>query len=296
MNVTDPPRIDAHQHFWQLADRRGHWPPPALAAIHRDFEPADFEPLRVRAGIDGSVLVQSLPTEAETHHLLRLASRHDVVWGVVGWVDMKAADAPARIDALGGDGKLKGLRPMLQDLPEDDWIADRAVDPAARRMADRGLVFDALVLPRHLPALEAFARRHPGLRIVVDHAAKPPLASGDLGAWQSHIERLAELPHVTCKVSGLLTEAGPHANAETLRPCVDVLWRAFGPDRLLWGSDWPVLRLAGDYQHWFDMSRALIRSLDPVVSDRVMHAVFGGNAMRVYRLADTRRPASSAAR
>jgi L-fuconolactonase len=277
-------RVDAHQHFWRLADRRGHWPPAELEAIHRDFLPADLEPQRQHAGIDGTVLVQSLPSEDDTHWMLDLADQHRFIWGVVGWTDLKAADAPERIAALAKRPKLKGLRPMLQDLPDDGWIADPAVDAGARAMAQHGLVFDALVLTRHLEALHAFAIRHPGLRIVIDHGAKPPIATGALEPWRSWMAALAALPHVSCKVSGLLTEAGPRRSADALRPYVQTLWDLFGPRRLLWGSDWPVLRLAGDYQAWLEMSQALFATIDPAMSDTDRADLFGANAMRLYGL------------
>jgi L-fuconolactonase len=279
-----PVRVDAHQHFWRLADRHGHWPPAELGSIHRDFLPADLEPLRQRAGIDGTVLVQSLPTEDDTRWLLALADQHPFIWGVVGWVDMKAADAPARIAALAAHPRLKGLRPMLQDLPDDGWIADPAVDAAAHAMVQHGLVFDALVLTRHLPALHRFALRHPGLPIVIDHGAKPPIAAGRVEPWRSQMAWLAAMPQVNCKVSGLLTEAGSLQNTEALLPYVQALWALFGPERLLWGSDWPVLRLAGDYAGWLDMSHALLGAVDPPPTDAQRSAIFGGNAMRVYRL------------
>ncbi|RQP25459.1 amidohydrolase [Albitalea terrae] len=277
-------RVDAHQHFWCLADRQGQWPPAELAAIHRDFLPADLEPLRQHAGIDGTVLVQSLPSENDTRWLLDLADQHRFVWGVVGWVDLKAPDAPERIAALATRSKLKGLRPMLQDLRDDGWIADAAVDAGARAMAQHGLVFDALVLTRHLEALHGFAARHRELRIVIDHGAKPPIATGELEPWRSRMAALAALPHVSCKVSGLLTEAGPRRSAQALRPYVQALWDLFGPRRLLWGSDWPVLRLAGDYQAWLEMSQALFATIDPAMSDADRADLFGANAMRLYGL------------
>lgn len=277
-------RVDAHQHFWRLADRRGHWPPAELEAIHRDFLPPDLEPQRLHAGIDGTVLVQSLPSEDDTRWMLDLADQHRFIWGVVGWTDLKAADAPERIAALAKRPKLKGLRPMLQDLPDDGWIADPAVDAGAQAMAKHGLVFDALVLTRHLEALHAFAIRHPGLRIVIDHGAKPPIATGALEPWRSWMATLAALPHVSCKVSGLLTEAGPRRSADALRPYVQTLWDLFGPRRLLWGSDWPVLRLAGDYQAWLEMSQALFATIDTAMSDADRADLFGTNAMRLYGL------------
>lgn len=277
-------RIDAHQHFWRLAERAGAWPPPTLAAIHRDFGPQDLAPLLQASGIDGTVLVQSLPSVAETRALLAQARTTTFVRGVVGWVDMKAADAANTVAELARDPLLKGLRPMLQDLADDDWIADPATAPAAEAMARHGLVFDALVLPRHLPALRTFAARHSGLTIVVDHAAKPPIARGEMQPWRDDLARLAALPQVHCKVSGLLTEADDNTRLEDLRPYVQALWASFGPSRLLWGSDWPVLRLAGDYAGWLATTNALLASVQAPATEAERTAVLGANAATLYRL------------
>ena len=277
-------RVDAHQHFWRLADREGQWPPPTLAAIHRDFGPEDLEPQLRACGIDATVLVQSLPSVEDTRWMLSVAARTPWVRGVVGWVDFKATDAAAQIDELARDPALKGLRPMLQDLPQDDWIDDSACAPAAAAMQRHDLVFDALVLPRQLPALGRFARRHPGLRLVVDHAAKPFIARGELEPWRTDLAALAALPQVHCKVSGLLTEAGDRLDDAALRPYMQALWELFGPRRLLWGSDWPVLRLAADYAPWWHQAQRLASQLHPAPAAADLDALFGGNAAAFYRL------------
>jgi L-fuconolactonase len=275
--------IDAHQHFWTLADRAGHWPPPALAAIHRDFGPADLHPLLRACQIDGTVLVQSMPTDDDTRYLLSVAETVDFVQGVVGWVDLLAADAPAKIATLAKHRKLKGLRPMLQDLPDTQWIANTNLAPAVQAMLTHGLVFDALVLPQHLKALRVFAQRHPDLPIVIDHAAKPEIALSRLDPWREDISALAALPQVHCKLSGLLTEAGPNGHAAALQPYVHHLFSTFGPSRLMWGSDWPVLNLASSYGSWLDMARALCKA-QPGVTEDSLSRIFGGNARRFYRL------------
>ena len=276
-------RIDAHQHFWKLADRVGHWPPAALAAIHRDFGPADLQAALAAARITGTVLVQSLPTLADTHGLLDIAGRTDFVLGVVGWVDLLADDAPAQIAELARHRKLKGLRPMLHDLPDTEWITNAALDPALRAMQDHALVFDALVRPRHLGALLALARRHPALQIVIDHAAKPEIARGRLEPWRSEMSSLAALPQVHCKLSGLLTEAGTQPTAHALGPYVEHLLDSFGPQRLIWGSDWPVLELAADYAAWWSMANAMCQAHAGMDAEG-MTAIFGGNARRLYQL------------
>jgi len=277
-------KVDAHQHFWRLAQREGQWPPPSLAALHRDFGPDDLEPQLRACGIDATVLVQSLPSAEDTRWMLALAAATPWVRGVVGWVDFKAADAPAQIEALARDPLLKGLRPMLQDLPDDDWIADPACDPAAQAMTQSGLVFDALVLPRQLPGLRRFAARHPDLTIVIDHAAKPFIARGEMAPWRDDLAALAALPRVHCKLSGLLTEAGDRQGDAALLPYVQTLWELFGPRRLLWGSDWPVLRLAADYAHWWAQAQRLAQQLHPAPSRAELDALFGGNAAALYRL------------
>lgn len=269
-------RIDAHLHLWRIADRAGQWPPPDLAAIHRDFTPADLLPLLDEARIDGAVLVQSLPSAADTAFLLGLAAVLPAIQGVVGWADLKANDAPDTIARLARDPKLKGLRPMLQDIADPAWIADPALAPAVAAMVAHDLAFDALVRPAHLPHLLAFAGRHHDLRIVIDHGAKPEIGAGPLAEWRRGLEPLAALPQVTCKLSGLVTEA-EGLGADAVRPYAEALLTLFGPERLIWGSDWPVLTLAGDYAGWLAFCRDLVPAADHA-------AVFGGNAARFYRL------------
>jgi L-fuconolactonase len=269
-------RIDAHQHFWTIAERAGQWPPVDLAALHRDFMPSDLRPHLEEGGIDGTVLVQSLPSAVDTAFLLALANEHPVIRGVVGWADLKAADAPARISRLAQDPKLKGLRPMLQDLADDAWIADPALAPAVAAMVAHDLTFDALVRPRHLPHLLAFAERYPDLRIVIDHGGKPRIGAEPLADWQRRMADLAARPHVACKLSGLLTEA-EDGGFEATRPYAEAILTLFGPERVIWGSDWPVLTLAAAYPAWLAQCRALVPAAHHA-------AVFGENAVRVYRL------------
>ncbi|MGK5079486.1 amidohydrolase family protein [Janthinobacterium sp. HLX7-2] len=273
-------RIDAHQHFWRLAERAGSWPPAELTAIYRDFLPQDLVPQLAAHGIDGTVLVQSMPSVADTEFLLHAAKASPFVLGVVGWVDLKAADAAWQIASLAEDSKLKGLRPMLQDLDDERWIDDPALKPAIEAMLLCGLSFDALVLPRHLPALLAFAQRYPALRIVIDHAAKPPIASGEHASWAADLRQLAALPQVYCKLSGMVTEAGLGWTLADLQPYASVVLEAFGPGRVIWGSDWPVVNLASDYAGWIEASARLIGGL----SEQERAQVLGLNAIRFYHL------------
>ena len=273
-------KVDAHQHFWRLDDPGRDWPPPGLGLLYRDFGPHDLAPLLRAHGIERTVLVQSLPSHADTLDLLELADDNAFIGAVVGWTDLEAPDAPQRIAQLAARPKLRGLRPMLQDMADGAWLDDPAIEPAVRAMIAHGLVFDALVRPRQLPALLRFARRFPLLPIVIDHAAKPDLISGQVDAWQSSMQLLSRLPNVVCKLSGLVTEAAPGWALQDLQPCVANLLAWFGPHRLLWGSDWPVLNLAANYGRWLAACEAWLAHLD--IEARA--AVFGLNACRIYRL------------
>lgn len=278
-----PLRLDAHQHYWRIAAREGEWPPASLAPIHRDFEPADLAPHLRATQVDGTVLVQSLPTLDDTRALLALANATPSVKAVVGWVDMKAADAPARIAAFAAEPKFRGVRPMLQAL-DDRWIDDDALAPAVAAMLAHDLRFDALVTPAQLDALHAFASRHRALPIVIDHAAKPPIARGELAPWHDAMARLARLPNVFCKLSGLWTEADAHTNAQQIGAFIEAAATLFGPERLVWGSDWPVLKLAsahGGYEDWFDTCR---RHCTRLFGETALDAIFGGTAQRFYRI------------
>ncbi|GAC1327289.1 MAG: amidohydrolase [Collimonas sp.] len=277
--ALSPLRIDAHQHFWLLANRAGQWPPPELAEIHRDFLPEQFTPLLQQYGISGSVLVQSLPSMSDTVFLLSLAERNAFVRAVVGWADLKSVNAEQQIQLLASHPKMRGLRPMLQDLA-DDWIDDPRLAPAIAAMQRHRLSMDALVLPRHLPALLRFAERYPDLPIVIDHAAKPQIASAILEPWRASMSRLAALPQVYCKLSGLVTEAAADWQVAQLQPYVAHVLAVFGAQRVIWGSDWPVVRLAGDYGRWLAATDTLLGDLDPLRRQQVM----GLNAQHFYRL------------
>jgi L-fuconolactonase len=280
-------RIDAHHHVWRLERGDYHWLTPDLP-IHRDYGLHDLRPLlgescpgALEPGIAATVLVQAAATEAETHFLLQVA--HDsggLVRGVVGWADFAAPDACARIASLAGDDLLKGVRPMLHDIPDKAWILRPEVQPALAEIAARGLVFDALIRPSHLPVVLELAQRHPTLGIVIDHGAKPEISSGMLQPWAADIARVARETQAACKLSGLVTEAAPHWSVADLQPYVGHLLDVFGPHRLMWGSDWPVVELAGGYLRWRDATLELLRHLP----DAARNAVLGGTAATVYRL------------
>lgn len=287
-----PPRIDSHQHLWRLDRGDYGWLTPALEAIHRDFAPADLAPLLAAHDIDATILVQAAPTEAETRFLLETAAATPFIAGVVGWADFAAPDAPARIAALAADPLLVGLRPMAQDIPDPHWLARPDLAPAFAALREHNLVFDALVKLPQIPALLALLEREKELPVVIDHGAKPDLTStgvagADLAGWRDGIARLAAKPNTVCKLSGLVTEAGPDWTDATLAPAVAHLLACFGPERLLWGSDWPVTTLRAPYAEWLAAAERLTAPL----SDAERAAIFGGNAARVYLTKHGRNPA-----
>lgn len=249
--------VDAHQHFWRIGSPGHIWPDASLPALHRDFMPDD---LRAEArGLDlaATVLVQSQPTDFDTDWLCALAAEQAMVGAVVGWADLGADGAASRIADLASRPKLRGLRPMLQAIDDDEWILQPAVAPAIEAMIDHHLTFDALVQPRHLGALRRFALRWPELAIVIDHGAKPYIARGELDPWRDDIAALGAIGSVHCKLSGLRTEQADGAVPGQLALYVSHLVSTFA-DRLMWGSDWPVLRNSGDdYAAWLDLARAL---------------------------------------
>jgi L-fuconolactonase len=271
--------VDAHQHFWDPARGDYGWLKPD-SLIHRIFSTADLRPLLIKAGIDATILVQAAPTPEETDYMLAIARRTPWVLGVVGWIDLLAPDAAGEVRRRAGDKHFLGVRPMLHDLEDPDWIRQRALDPALNAISAEGLVFDALIRPHHIDAITELAARHPQLSIVLDHGAKPRLGDADaMAAWARGIERLAAAPNVTCKVSGLLTELPPQGSRDDVVSAIGILFDAFGPGRLLWGSDWPVLTLAGDYHGWFELAREAVAAKE----SSAVRAVMGNNAVRVYR-------------
>lgn len=272
-------RIDAHQHYWRLSRRDYGWLTPALGPIHRDFGPADLAPLLEAAGIARTILVQAAPTEAETAFLLGLAREHETIAGVVGWANFDASDAPRRIAALArAEPLLVGLRPMIHDIADINWVLAAAPARAFAAMTKAGLVFDALVRPPHLPRIRAIAHAHPDLAIVIDHCAKPLIRERIMEPWAQDMRALAECENVSVKLSGLATEAAPNWQVTDLAPYVGLVLQAFGPRRVLWGSDWPVLNLAGDYARWVAATDTLLAGLP----EPARAAILGGNAGRIY--------------
>lgn len=269
--------IDAHCHFWRLARGDYGWlagKGGPLAPIRRDFLPADYPAEDAQL-----IAVQAAPTLAETDFLLSLADDDPRILGVVGWVDMTD---PASVETLrirAENPAFKGIRPMLQDIEDTDWLLTAPRAGVLSALRDLGLSFDALVTERHLAGLLRFAEREAGLPLIVDHAAKPQ--PGDRRGWEQGLRALARLPHVHCKLSGLLTEFSPEMLEDPLgelRPIFDRLIDWFGPERLIWGSDWPVLTLAAGYAEWRSLTQELLSGL----SAGEQAAIMAGNAARFY--------------
>jgi len=261
-------RIDAHQHFWRLARGDYGWlTPDDHPAIYRDFTPDDLAPLLAAVGVERTILVQAAPSLAETEFLLEVATATPFVAGVVGWTDLEAPNARATIEALSRNPKLLGLRPMLQDLNDDAWILRASITPALDAMKDASLTFDALVKPRHLGNLGKLIDARPDLRIAIDHGAKPDI-SGAFGteAWASQMRAIGRNSAAFCP--------------DDLRPYVDVLLEAFGPSRLMWGSDWPVVNEAGGYAAWHSAAHALTETCSTEERD----LIFGRTAQHFYCL------------
>lgn len=272
-------RVDAHQHFWNPARGDYGWLHAGLP-ICRPYGPADLLPHLRACHFDGTILVQAAPTLHETEYLLGIADATPFVLGVVGWVDFERPCSRGQMERLVRHPKLRGLRPMIQDLPDDRWMLRGAIRWAFDALQELGLVFDALVFPRHLEHLLRLLRRHPALVTVIDHGAKPNIRDGAFADWAETMKRISVETSACCKLSGLATEAAADWTSEVLRPYVDHLLDAFSPDRLIFGSDWPVATLATDYERWV----AVIEHLTSQLSEEEQASIFGGTASRVYRL------------
>jgi L-fuconolactonase len=242
-------RIDAHQHFWDLARFEYAWMPPGPSVLRQTFLPDRLERILTRNRFEGSVAVQANTLPAETHWLLELAGDNEFIRAVVGWVDLTDPRLGSELDELQKHPKFKGVRHPVHDEADDQWLMRADVLAGLAELARRGLPYDLLLRPQHLPLVPRIAERVPDLRMVIDHIAKPPIAAQAHEPWARDIEAASRLPQVYCKLSGMITEADPKSwMAEHLRPYVNHVMRIFGPDRLMFGSDWPVCMLAGTWK------------------------------------------------
>ncbi|MEU8383566.1 amidohydrolase family protein [Streptosporangium sp. NPDC048865] len=273
--------VDAHQHFWNLETGSYSWLTPEAGPLYRTFAPEELLPQLAAAGVERTVLVQAADTYADTDAMLAQADAYDVVAAVVGWVPLNRPDEAAEaLERYRRHPAFAGVRHLIHDDPDPDWVVQDTVVESLGLLAEAGLPFDVVaVLPRHLEHVSFLAERVPGLRLVVDHLAKPPIKEKGWEPWASLIARAAEHPNVYGKVSGLNTAADHETwTAEDLRPYVDHAIEAFGPERLMFGSDWPVAVLAGDYAKVWEETGVLLSGLDAAGRE----AVLGGTAARFY--------------
>jgi L-fuconolactonase len=273
-------RIDAHQHFWRFDPVRDAWITEDMAVIRRDFLPQDLKPLLDESGVRGSVAVQADQSEEETEFLLGLSERHPFILGVVGWVNLFGPNLENRLAHFSGKDRFCGVRHIAQ-AEEDDFLARDEVVARIGALSDFDLTYDILIYPQQLQAALELVSRLPDQKFVLDHVAKPMIASGTLEPWAAEIRELASHPHVWCKASGLVTEAvWDQRSPDQFAPYLDVVFDAFGPERLMFGSDWPVCLLAGGYGDVY----ALIDDYTTGLSDSARQQVFGGNAAAFYGL------------
>lgn len=274
-------KIDSHQHFWRYSPTEHVWMTAEMAAIRRDFLPGDLQPLLEKTGFDGCLAVQARQSLEETRWLLGLAAEHEFIRGVVGWVDLRSPDLPAQLAELAVAPKLVGVRHVVHDEPDDEFMLGDRFQGGLARLSDYGLAYDLLLFPKHLPVAVKLVSAFPDQRFVLDHIAKPAIAAGLVSPWREDLRELARYPHVSCKLSGMVTEARWRDwKRDDFTRYLDIVLEAFGPERVMIGSDWPVCTLAAGYA----ATMGLV--VDYVAAHASGHAagILGGNCARIYRL------------
>ena len=278
-------RIDAHQHFWHYNPQQHSWMNDSMAVLRRDYLPGELAPLLQATGIDGTIAVQARQSVEETDWLLGLAGVHDQIKGVVGWLDLRAADLRQQIETRISNPKFVGLRHIVQDEPDDQFLLLPAFRQGIAVLAEFDLPYDLLLFPRHLPVAVQLVAAFPRQPFVLDHLGKPAIGQGQLSPWREHLQQLARFPNVHCKLSGMVTEAKwKQWRPEDLRPYLDIVLEAFGPERVMIGSDWPVCLLSADYPTTLQIVFDCVQQFPPAVRE----AILGGNCARFYRLESKR--------
>jgi L-fuconolactonase len=272
--------IDAHHHLWKYSAAEYGWITPEMTVIRRDFLPADLETLMHHFGIEGTVAVQARQTLDETAWLLELSEKHPLIRAVVGWVPLTdGAGVKRSLERFAGNKRLRSVRHVVQDETDPRYILRKDFNEGVATLREFGLRYDILIFERHLPAAIEFVDRHPNQTFILDHIAKPRIKDKIISPWDRNMRELAKRQNVYCKLSGMITEADPRRwTAEGLQPYIDVVLRAFGPRRVMYGSDWPVMLLAGDYERWYRTVRLAIAKLSQAEQDRIM----GGTAAEAY--------------
>jgi L-fuconolactonase len=273
--------VDSHQHFWQVGRFDYPWMSSDVEILYRDYLPATLKPIITKNAVAETVVVQASNSLSETWWMLKLAATNKFIAGVVGWVDLMDPKLEATLAELTGNKWFKGVRHLVESEANDDWLVQAAVLQGLRTLAAHNVPYDMLVHTRHLKRVRTVAEACPGLSLVIDHMAKPPIASGGISEWTRELKAVAAFPNIYCKLSGLVTEAD-HASwkVSDLRPYVDCALELFGPNRLLFGSDYPVCLLAGSYERVLGAFQELLKDLDEVDRDRI----FNENARQFYRL------------
>ncbi|MEY4201257.1 MAG: hypothetical protein RLZZ265_2997 [Verrucomicrobiota bacterium] len=273
--------IDSHQHFWRYTAASYPWMTDKLASLRRDYLPEDLAPLLKQTGLDGCVAVQAQQTVAEARWLLSLTDAHPFIKGVVGWVDLQSDRVEEQLAELARHPRFVGVRHVVQDEPDNNFMLRPAFQRGIGKLRQFNLAYDILVFPKQLPASIQLAANLPEQRFVLDHIAKPFIRDGTISPWSEQIRELAKAPNVWCKVSGMITEAKWTGwRAEDFRPYLDVVFEAFGVERLMFGTDWPVATLAGTYQEVHQLAASYVRNLTAEQQARF----FGGSATEFYRL------------
>jgi len=270
--------IDSHQHFWQVGRFDYPWMSSDLGVLYRDYLPDELAPVLRQNGVEQTVVVQASNSVAESRWLLELADAHSFIAGVVGWVDLMSVEIDAQLDELCAHPKFKGVRHLVESEPHDDWLVRPAVLAGLRKLSARGLSYDLLVHTRHLQYVPPVAERCPDLALVIDHMAKPPIARNEIKEWSQALKPVARYSNVHCKLSGLVTEANWSSwQTNDLRPYVEYALELFGPDRMMFGSDYPVCLLAASYD-------IVLESFQELLGDDDRDKIFSKNAARFYRL------------
>lgn len=273
--------IDAHQHFWQYDPVRDAWIDESMQVIRRDFYPEDLAPVLAENGVHGCIAVQADQSADETAFLLALADQHDFIKGVVGWADLRAANISEQLEQYAVHPKLKGFRHIVQGEPDNRFILGEHFCRGIKALQQHGFTYDILVYPKQLPAVEEFVQQFPEQALIIDHLAKPGIKAGELDAWAAHMRRIAQSPNVYCKLSGMVTEADwQQWEPAHFRPFMEVALEAFGANRLVYGSDWPVCLVAAKYREVKELVTDFISTLSTSEQEQIM----GGNARSFYHL------------
>ena len=272
--------VDSHQHFWKLERGDYSWMSSDYEAIFRDFMPTDLAPIINKKNISQTIIVQAADTLAETEFTLEIANNTEFVSGVVGWVDFEKKSVEEDIDRLSENSYLKGFRPMIHDISDDNWMIRDSLKSGLSYLSDKGLSFDALVRPNHLSNLIIFAQTYNDLPIVIDHIAKPKIINGEIDQWMKDMSELSSLENVYCKFSGIVTEVGEGYKITQITPYIEFILETFNSKKLMWGSDWPVLTIADNYGKWFDLAMDFCTKLS--VDERL--DIFSNTAKNFYRI------------